>query len=98
MSTGAAPLLTRRGFLAKGAAAASGVVAVAAALSPLQDLRPGDWPTIEKLLQKHYKEMTPADKEAALARIRREVEQRFHVPPAVAAPPPLDGVEFVYAL
>ena len=33
-----------------------------------------------------------------MARIRREVEQRFHVSAKVSAPPPLDGVEFVYAL
>ncbi len=98
MSEGNQPKATRRGFLTQGIAAATGVAAVAVALSPLNELRPGDWPAIEKLLQKHYKEMTPADKEAALARIRREVEQRFHVQPTVVAPPPLDGVEFVYAL
>lgn len=92
------PELTRRGFIFKGAALAAGVSAMAAALSPLKDLAPGDLPTLEQFLQQHYKEMTPAEKDAALKRIAREVEQRYRVTPKVSAPPPLDGVEFVYAL
>ncbi len=92
------PALTRRGFLCKGAAAAAGISALAAALSPLADLPPEDLPTLERFLQKHYKEMTPADKEKALGRIAREVEARYGVRPRVEAPAPLDGVEFVYAL
>lgn len=93
-----APSLTRRGFLAKGSAAVAGAAAVAAALSPLKDLDPDDLPSIEKFLQKHYKEMTPQDKQAALDRIRKDVERRYNVKVNVTAPPPLDGVEFVYAL
>jgi molybdopterin-containing oxidoreductase family iron-sulfur binding subunit len=96
--TNTSPAMTRRGFLTKGAVAAAGVSAVAAALSPLKDLNPDDLPGIERLLQKHYKEMTPQDKKAALDRIRREVKQRYNVKAAVTAPEPLDGVEFVYAL
>jgi Fe-S-cluster-containing dehydrogenase component len=92
------PALTRRGFLTKGAAAVAGVSAMAAALSPLRNLDPRDLPTIESFLQKHYKEMTPDEKKAALDRIRRDVEARYHVKATVTAPPPLDGVEFVYAL
>ncbi|MBU0616942.1 MAG: 4Fe-4S dicluster domain-containing protein, partial [Planctomycetes bacterium] len=53
-------------------------------------------------LQKHYKEMTPEEKEAVLARITEEVKRRFNLPADQAVnvqdPPPLDGVEFVYAL
>jgi len=96
--TPGAPELTRRGFLTKGAAAVAGVSALAAALSPLRELSADDLPTLEQFLQKHYKEMTPAEKEAVLARIAREVERRYRVTPTVTAPPPLDGVEFVYAL
>ena len=90
--------MTRRGFLRKGAAAAAGASALAAALSPLRGLAPGDIPSLEQFLQKHYKEMTDEEKQAALARIAREVEARFHVRPTVGDPPPLSGVEFVYAL
>jgi hypothetical protein len=78
------PAMTRRGFLRKGAATVAGVSAAAAALSPLRQLAPDDVPSIEKFFQKHYKEMTPADKQAVLDRIAREVEQRFAVRPAGA--------------
>jgi Fe-S-cluster-containing dehydrogenase component len=90
--------ISRRGFLQQGAAALAGACALTAALSPLRDLKPGDLPSAETFLQKHYKEMTPAEKQTALARIQREVEQHFHVKPQVLDPPPLTGVEFVYAL
>lgn len=95
---GSAPGLTRRGFLHKGAAAVAGTAAVAAALSPLRNLSPGDMPTLEEFLQKHYKEMTPEDKRVVLERIAREVERRYDVAPNLQDPPPLDGVEFVYGL
>ena len=92
------PGVSRRGFLAHGAAAAAGVAAVAAALSPLRDLDPDDLPTLEEFLQKHYKEMTAQDKEQVFGRIRAEVEKRYQVKPTLSDPPALDGVEFVYGL
>jgi molybdopterin-containing oxidoreductase family iron-sulfur binding subunit len=94
----AAPRLTRRGFLRKGAATVAGASAVAAAVWPLQGLRREDVPTFAEFFQKHYKEMTPEDKEAVLKRIAREVEQRFGVRASIQDPPPMDGVEYVYAL
>jgi len=95
--TGGEPV-SRRGFLAKGAAGVAGLTALAAAMSPLRHLKEGDLPTVEEFLQKHYKEMTPADKARALERIRKQVQQRHRVEAVVSAPPPLDGVEFVYGL
>jgi molybdopterin-containing oxidoreductase family iron-sulfur binding subunit len=92
------PQMTRRGFLSKGAAAVAGAAAVGAALSPLRAVDPEDIPTLEKFLQKHYKVMTPAEKQAVLARIAREVEARHGVSVSIGDPPPLTGVEFVYAL
>jgi len=93
-----APQVTRRGFLAKGAGAAAGVAAVAAALSPLKDLDPDDLPSFEQFFQKHYKEMTPADLAGVLERIEAEVKTRHGVEATVGAPQPLTGVEYVYAL
>lgn len=90
--------MNRRDFLTKGAAAAAGLSALAAAMSPLRHLNPDDLPSAEEFLQKHYKEMTPADKERVLARILAEVKQRYGVEARVADPPPMDGVEFVYGL
>ena len=89
---------TRRGFLYQGLAALAGASAVAAAASPLLDLDPDDIPSLEEFLQKHYKEMTPEDKEQVFERIREAVKKRHNVQPELTDPPPLDGVEFVYGL
>jgi Fe-S-cluster-containing dehydrogenase component len=90
--------VSRRSFLTTGFAALAGVSAVAAALSPLRHLQPGDLPTLQEFLQKHYKELTPEDKEQVFARIRQEVADRFQVAAKLTDPPPLAGVEFVYGL
>jgi len=94
----AAPEISRRGFFVKGTAVAAGVSALAAAMSPLRHLSADDLPSLEEFLQKHYKEMTPEDKERTLARIRDQVQRRFGVAAKIGDPPPLDGVEFVYGL
>jgi molybdopterin-containing oxidoreductase family iron-sulfur binding subunit len=93
-----APEISRRGFLVKGGAVAAGLSALAAAMSPLRHLSAEDLPNLEEFLQKHYKEMSPADKERVLARIRDQVQRRFGVEARVADPKPLEGVEFVYGL
>ncbi len=93
----ASPNVTRRGFLQGTLAAGSGLAACAAALSPLRELDTTDF-TIEKFLQKHYKEMTPEDMEQVLVRIRKEVAQRYDIEPNLEDVKPKNGVEFVYAL
>ena len=90
--------MTRRGFLYQGLAVLTGISAVAAAASPLRHLDPDDIPSLEEFLQKHYKEMTPEDKEQVFERIREAVAKRHGVQPQLTDPPPLDGVEFVYGL
>ncbi|MHC4062914.1 MAG: 4Fe-4S dicluster domain-containing protein [Planctomycetota bacterium] len=90
--------ISRRRFLRKGAAAAAGVAALAAALRPLTELENLDEFSLERWLTKHYKEMTPEEMERVLARIREEVERRYRVRPEIRDLKPLDGVEFVYAL
>ncbi len=93
-----APRVTRRSFLRSSAAFAGGLAAFAAALSPLRELEDTQEFTLEKFLQKHYKEMTPGEMERALERIRGEVEARFGVRPHIRDIRPAAGVEFVYAL
>lgn len=88
----------RRGFLRAGAAAVGGMAAAVAAITPLRKLDPDDIPSIEKFLQKHYKEMTPEEMDRVLKRIAAEVEHRFGVRPQVGDVKPMDGVEFVYGL
>jgi Fe-S-cluster-containing dehydrogenase component len=92
--------LTRRSFLRRGSAAVAGVAAVAASLKPLldADLDPGDFASIEKFLQKHYKELSPEQMERVLVRIAGEVESRYGVRPDLRDIKAQDGVEFVYAL
>lgn len=90
--------VSRRKFLSKGFAVFAGASAVAAAVSPLRHLKREDIPSVAEFLQKHYEEMTPQDKEAAFARIREKVKQRYEVDAKITDPPPLDGVEFVYGL
>lgn len=97
--SGQGPHMTsRRSFLRGGLAALGGVSALAAALSPLKDLDLDDFGSMEKMLQKHYQEMNPAEMKAALARIEMEVEKRYKIRPHVKDFKPMDGVEFVYAL
>ncbi len=90
--------LTRRGFLSKGVVAFAGASAVAGAVLPLRNLDPHDLPSLEQFFQKHYKEMTPEDKEGVFQRIAQAVGQRFGVTTRILDPPPLDGVEYVYGL
>lgn len=94
---GFAPNLTRRSFLRGAVGAAGGMAAFAAAVSPLRDLDRSEL-TLERFLQKHYKEMTPEDKERVLERIREEVERRYALRPELRDLPAMDGVEFAYAL
>ncbi|TPW22088.1 MAG: molybdopterin oxidoreductase, iron-sulfur binding subunit [Elusimicrobia bacterium] len=86
--------MSRAAFL--GAMATSAVAATAAALAPLKDVV--DLPSLEEFLQKHYKELTPEDKAAILARISKEIEKKHGVVPNLKDPAPLPGVEFGYAL
>ena len=91
------PKVTRRGFLRGSLGAAGGAAALAAALSPLKDLDREEY-KLEKFLQKHYKELTPAEMEEVLERIRREVRARYDIEPKLDDVRPKGGVEFVYAL
>lgn len=92
-----APRVTRRGFLRGGLGVAGGLAAFAAALSPLRELDTDDL-TLERFLQKHYKEMTPEEMRKVLERIRKEVEKRHQVQAQVRDVKPLAGADFVYAL
>jgi len=90
--------VSRRSFLRGAAALTGGMAAMVAAMKPLMELDPEDKPTIEKFLQKHYKEMSGEEMEQALASITDQVERRYSVRPEIRDIKPMDGVEFVYAL
>jgi Fe-S-cluster-containing dehydrogenase component len=89
---------SRRSFLRNAVTIAGGMSAFVAALNPLRELDAEDYPSIDAFLRKHYKEMSGADMEAALAKIRVEVKKRWDVDAVVRDVRPREGVEFVYAL
>src|SRR5260370_34426559 len=84
--------VSRRSFLRTSAVLASGMAALAASLAPLREL--SDYTSVEKFLQKHYKELTPQEMQKVLDRIAREVEQQYQIRPHVRDYKPMDGVEF----
>src|ERR1700693_3996018 len=88
--------VSRRNFLRTSAVFASGWAALAASLAPLRDIQ--DFPTMERFLQKYYKELKPEEMAKVLKRIESEVERQYGLRPHVRDLKPMDGVEFVYAL
>ncbi|HWW03525.1 MAG TPA: 4Fe-4S dicluster domain-containing protein [Candidatus Acidoferrum sp.] len=94
---GPAPAETsRRSFLRTSAVLASGIAALATSLAPLRELT--DYTSVERFLQKHYKELNPEEMQKVLDRITREVEKQYQVRPHVRDYKPMDGVEYVYCL
>ena len=89
--------MARRSFLRNAGAVTGGLVALGAALSPLRKLGE-DYEAIGPFFQKHYLEMSDEDKAKIFARIRERVDRRYGVTSTMSDPPPMDGVEFVYAL
>jgi Fe-S-cluster-containing dehydrogenase component len=81
---------TRRRFL-KQVVATAGVAAAASACG-------SSAPTSEEFLRQHYKKLTPEDKKRIFETIERETFAKTGVSTRVSDPPPIDGVEFAYAL
>jgi molybdopterin-containing oxidoreductase family iron-sulfur binding subunit len=55
-------------------------------------------PTTEEFFRQHYKKLTDADKQRIFRRIEAETRARTGVTTHISDPPPIDGVEFAYAL
>src|SRR5208337_965365 len=55
-------------------------------------------PTTEEFFRQHYKKLGPEDKERIFRRIEEETLARTGVATHITDPPPIDGVEFAYAL
>src|SRR5512136_1883502 len=89
--------MTRRTFLKGTAAAMAGMAGLVAALSPLVALERGEI-TLHDLLQKHYRELNPAELQRILAALADKCEKERGVRPAIRDLKPLPGVGFGYAL
>ena len=86
--------LTRRRMV-KGLGATLGAAAFGAALSPL--FRSSGMNAAE-LMQRHYKELTPADKQAVIERLQAEAKEAFGVSVSIQDPRPTPQTKFVYAI
>lgn len=71
------------------------VGASAAAVMPAKTAKAFSW---EGFFQKHYKELTPEEKQRIFERIEKETLERRGVTVKVGDPPPMNGVEFAYCL
>ncbi len=86
---------TRRTVM-KAAGATLGLAAFAKAVQPLTEFT--DTLTREQYLQKHYKELTPDEKQEVLARLEAQARATYGVDVTIADPPPIDGVKFAFAI
>ena len=84
---------SRRTFLKIAGASAAGVAAAAATGCG----SPGA-PTTEEFFRQHYKKLNDEDKKKIFARIEDEVRARSGVSVHISDPPPIEGVDFAYAL
>ena len=89
--------MKRRTFLKGTAAAMVGMAGLVAALKPLLALERGEI-TIDDLLQKHYRQLTPEDLQRIMQSLEAKCQQEYGVRPTIRDLKPLDGVEFGYAL
>ena len=89
--------MNRRTFLKGTAAAMVGMAGLVAALKPLLALERGEI-TIDDLLQKHYRQLTPEDLQRIMKSLESRCEKEYGVRPTIRDLKPLDGVEFGYAL
>jgi len=83
--------LERRSFL-KGA-----MVAAAAVVAPFQTAKAADF-SWDHFFQKHYKEMTPEDKQKVLARIAKDIKQDYNRDVTVKDPQPKPNTHYAYFL
>jgi len=89
--------MDRRTFLKGTAATMVGMAGLVAALKPLLALERGEI-TLDDLLQKHYRQLTPADLQRIMKALETKCQKDYGVRPTMRDLKPLDGVEFAYAL
>ncbi len=86
----------RRSFLKAGTVAAAGLAATGGALSPL--FYAEEVPTVDELLQKHYKKLSTEDKKDIFQRLESQVEREHGIKASISDLQPMDGVEYAFIL
>jgi molybdopterin-containing oxidoreductase family iron-sulfur binding subunit len=89
--------MDRRSFLKGAAASVIGMSGLVAALQPLLKLERGEI-TLDGLLQKHYKELSPKRMQTILRKLEEECKDRYGVLPSIRDLKPAEGIGFAYAL
>lgn len=87
--------VSRRGLL-KACGATLGLGAWAAAIAPL-----AQWSqqlNVDEFLQKHYRELTPEQKQAVFRRLEEETQRDYGAAVTISDPQPIPDVQFGYAL
>lgn len=69
--------------------------ATAVTVAPIKDASAFSF---EKFFQKHYKEMTPKQKEKALKRLEKEAKSKYDLDVNIGDHAPIDGTKFAYCL
>lgn len=87
--------LSRRTAL-KGVGATLGAAAFITAISPLSRL--DEELSADEFMQKHYKELTPEDKEDVIARLEQETADEYGAQVQIGDYRPIPGTKFVYAI
>src|SRR5262245_9651178 len=81
---------TRRHFLKLAAGAGAAAAASASGC--------GEGMTAERFFQQHYQRLSAADKRRIFERLEETVRRRTGVEVRIGDPPPIEGVEFAFAL
>ncbi len=76
--------------------ASLGAAAFAKAFAPLATMADGT--TMDELLQKNYREMSQAELAEVIERLEADAKQTYGRDVSIKDPPPIEGVEFGYAL
>lgn len=88
--------LSRRNFVAGSAAFIAALAATGGALSPL--INAEETPSVDELLQTHYRQLTEEDKKEIFARLEDEIQRNHNVDAYISDPKPGEGAEYAYIL
>ena len=88
--------MTRRTAI-KAAGATLGAAAFAKAISPIVEWA-GASTSMDEMLQRHYKELSPGDMDNVIARLEEDTRDRYGAEVTISDPKPIPGVKFAYAL
>jgi len=86
---------TRRNVM-KGIGATLGLAAFGSAIWPLSKIPENV--SLDEFLQKHYKELTPEEKEEIFERIAAKTQREYGAEVTIHDPQPIPGVKFAYAI